>query len=49
MKTFLTSCVIASNLVRMGEGDILRFDTLNTSGIWNLSPNQCEIIVIAHE
>ena len=26
-----------------------RFDTLNTSGIWNLSPKPSEIIVIAHE
>ena len=26
-----------------------RFDTLNTSGIWNLSPRPTEIIVIAHE
>lgn len=43
------SCVIASNLVRMTEGDILRFDTLNTSGIWNLSPRSSEIIVVAHE
>lgn len=43
------SCVVASNLVRMTEGDILRFDTLNTSGIWNLSPVPSEVIVVAHE
>jgi len=43
------SCVVGNNLVRMNEGDILRFDTMNTSGIWNMSPKFCEIIVIAHE
>jgi len=43
------SCVLGASLVRMAPGDILRFDTLNTSGIWNLSPRPTEIIVIAHE
>ena len=26
-----------------------RFDTMNTSGLWNLSPQSSEVIVIAHE
>ena len=46
---FTSSSVIANNLVRMTEGDILRFDTMNSSGLWNLSARACEVIVIAHE
>ena len=26
-----------------------RFDTMNSSGLWNQTPQSCEVIVIAHE
>ena len=41
--------MVASSLARMNEGDILRFDTVNNSGIWNLTCMPAEIIIVAHE
>jgi hypothetical protein len=31
------SCIISKSLVRMEEGDVVRFDTVNTAGLWNSS------------
>ncbi|XP_023341846.1 uncharacterized protein LOC111711681 isoform X2 [Eurytemora carolleeae] len=43
------SCIVSCNLVRMEKGDVLRFDTSNTAGLWNYGIRKAEILVVAHE
>jgi len=43
------SCIVGQNMVRMDIGDVLRFDTVNISGVWNPYVRQAELMIVAHE